>query len=83
MVPHLDFYTLGYPASLFAQWAKKEMDLYQRAKNVLETLAQLNDAMGQTQTYDGPISCGRARFIAIAHRSGSTFAVMSGARVTR
>lgn len=38
-LPHLNFYTLGYPASLFAQWAKKEMDLYQRAKNVLETLA--------------------------------------------
>jgi hypothetical protein len=38
-LPHLNFYTLGYPASLFAQWAKKEMNLYQRAKNVLETLA--------------------------------------------
>jgi hypothetical protein len=38
-LPHLNFYTLGYPASLFAQWAKKEMNLYQRAKNVLEILA--------------------------------------------
>jgi hypothetical protein len=38
-LPHLNYYTLGYPASLFAQWAKKEMNLYQRAKNVLETLA--------------------------------------------
>jgi protein SERAC1 len=38
-LPHLNLYTLGYPASLFAQWAKKEMNLYQRAKNVLETLA--------------------------------------------
>ena len=38
-LPHLNFYTLGYPAGLFAQWAKKEMNLYQRAKNVLETLA--------------------------------------------
>jgi pimeloyl-ACP methyl ester carboxylesterase len=38
-LPHLDFYTLGFPASLFAQWAKKEMNLFQRAKNVLELLA--------------------------------------------
>lgn len=38
-LPYLNFYTLGYPASLFVQWAKKEMNLYQRAKNVLETLA--------------------------------------------
>jgi predicted alpha/beta hydrolase family esterase len=38
-LPHLNFYTLGFPASLFAQWAKKEMDLYERGKNVLETLA--------------------------------------------
>lgn len=38
-LPHVNFYTLGYPASLFAQWAKKEMNLYQRAKNVLEVLA--------------------------------------------
>jgi protein SERAC1 len=38
-LPYLNFYTMGYPASFFAQWAKKEMNLYQRAKNVLETLA--------------------------------------------
>lgn len=38
-LPHLNFYTLGFPASLFAQWAKKEMNLFQRAKNVLELLA--------------------------------------------
>jgi protein SERAC1 len=38
-LPYLNYYTLGYPASFFAQWAKKEMNLYQRAKNVLETLA--------------------------------------------
>jgi predicted alpha/beta hydrolase family esterase len=38
-LPHLNFYTLGFPASLFAQWAKKEMNLYQRSKNVLELLA--------------------------------------------
>ncbi|PSH62077.1 ABC-three component system protein [Phyllobacterium sophorae] len=38
-VPHLNLYTLGFPASVFAQWAKKEMNLYDRAKNFLETLA--------------------------------------------
>lgn len=37
--PHLNFYTLGYPASIFAQWAKKEMSLYERAKSTLELLA--------------------------------------------
>lgn len=38
-LPQLNVFTLGYPASVFAQWAKKEMNLYDRAKNVLETLA--------------------------------------------
>lgn len=38
-LPHLNFFTLGYPASFFAQWAKKEMNLYERAKNILEVLA--------------------------------------------
>jgi protein SERAC1 len=38
-LPHLNLYTLGYPASLFAQWAKKEMNLYERAKHTLELLA--------------------------------------------
>lgn len=38
-LPHLNLYTIGFPASVFAQWAKKEMNLYDRAKNVLETLA--------------------------------------------
>lgn len=37
-LPHLNYYTLGYPASIFAQWAKKEMNLFDRAKNALETL---------------------------------------------
>ncbi|WP_417834344.1 ABC-three component system protein [Thalassospira xiamenensis] len=32
-------WTLGYPASLFVQWAKKEMNIYDRAGNVLEQLA--------------------------------------------
>lgn len=38
-LPQLNLYTVGFPASVFAQWAKKEMNLYDRAKNVLETLA--------------------------------------------
>jgi protein SERAC1 len=41
-LPHLNYYTLGYPASLFAKWAKKEMNLYERAKSVLEVLAAYN-----------------------------------------
>lgn len=32
-------YTLGYPAGLFKKWAKKEMDMFERAGNVLEVLA--------------------------------------------
>ena len=32
-------YTLGYPAALFEKWAKKEMDMYERAANVLEYFA--------------------------------------------
>lgn len=38
-IKELNFYTLGYPASIFAQWAKREMALYERAKNSLERLA--------------------------------------------
>ena len=34
-------YTLGYPASLFAKWAKEEMDMFERAGNVLERFAGL------------------------------------------
>lgn len=32
-------YALGYPAGIFAKWAKKEMDLHERANNMLEHLA--------------------------------------------
>ena len=32
-------YTLGYPASIFAKWARKEMNLHERANNLLEHLA--------------------------------------------
>jgi hypothetical protein len=38
-LPSLSFYTIGYPAGIFAQWAKKEMNLHERAKATLETLA--------------------------------------------
>lgn len=35
----LAIYTLGYPASLFAKWANKEMDIFERATNTLEVMA--------------------------------------------
>ncbi len=35
----LDIYTLGYPSSLFAKWDQIEMDLPERANNILELLA--------------------------------------------
>lgn len=35
----LDIYTLGYPSSLFGKWEQKEMDLPERANNILELLA--------------------------------------------
>jgi hypothetical protein len=38
-LPSLNVYTLGYPASLFESWAKKEMGLYDRAKASLDYLA--------------------------------------------
>lgn len=39
---HLSIYTLAYPSSLFEKWAKKEMDIFERAKTVLEFLAGKN-----------------------------------------
>lgn len=36
---HVAIYTLGYPASLFEKWARKEMDIFERAGNVLEQFA--------------------------------------------
>ena len=39
--PHLNIHTAGYPSSIFAQWAKKEMDLFERASNLLEHMAGL------------------------------------------
>lgn len=38
-LPHLNLYAIGYPASLFAKWARKEMDLFERAKACLEIMA--------------------------------------------
>ena len=38
---HLTVYTLGYPASVFKQWATKEMDMFERSSNILESLAGL------------------------------------------
>ncbi|NEI50526.1 alpha/beta hydrolase [Rhizobium leguminosarum] len=38
-LPHLNLYAVGYPASLFSKWANKEMDLYERAKSLLEIMA--------------------------------------------
>ena len=38
-LPALSFYTIGYPAGVFAQWAKKVMNLHERAKSSLEVLA--------------------------------------------
>ena len=35
----LSAYTLGYPASVFGKWGDKEMNLHERADNVLEQLA--------------------------------------------
>jgi hypothetical protein len=32
-------YALGYPASIFEKWAKKQMNLHERANNMLEQLA--------------------------------------------
>lgn len=35
----LNIYTVGYPASIFSKWANKEMDLFERASNILEHMA--------------------------------------------
>ncbi len=34
--PNIAIYTLGYPASVFAKWAKKEMDIFERATSALD-----------------------------------------------
>ena len=35
----ISIFTLGYPTSIFEKWAKKEMDMFERAANVLELFA--------------------------------------------
>jgi hypothetical protein len=37
--PNVSIYTLGYPASILEKWAKQEMNLHERANNMLEQLA--------------------------------------------
>jgi hypothetical protein len=37
--PEVSVYTLGYPASLLEKWARSEMNLHERANNMLEQLA--------------------------------------------
>ena len=37
----VSIYSLGFPASLFERWAKKEMDMFERAGNVLERFVGL------------------------------------------
>lgn len=36
---NVDIYTFGYPASIFTNWANKEMDIFERAQNMLEHMA--------------------------------------------
>jgi hypothetical protein len=38
-IPGLNVYMLNYPSSLFRQWSKKEMSLFERAKATLDYLA--------------------------------------------
>jgi len=40
-LPSVAIYTLGYPNGLFEKWAKKEMDIYDRATNALEYMSAL------------------------------------------
>lgn len=39
VLPQVAIYTLGYPASVLQKWAKQEMNLHERANNMLEQLA--------------------------------------------
>lgn len=34
--PDVSVYTMGYPASMFEKWAKKEMDIFERAASTLD-----------------------------------------------
>ena len=37
--PDICVYAVGYPSSIFEKWAKKEMNLHERANNIIEQLA--------------------------------------------
>lgn len=37
--PDISVYAVGYPSSIFEKWAKKEMNLHERAENLTEHLA--------------------------------------------
>ncbi len=41
-IPYVNIYTVGYSASIFSRWAKKEMDLFERASNILEHMAGMS-----------------------------------------
>lgn len=38
-IGHSNVYSLGYGAAIFEKWAKKEMDMFERADNILEQFA--------------------------------------------
>lgn len=38
-IPGVAVYALGYPAGIFEKWAKKQMDLFERATNALEYMS--------------------------------------------
>lgn len=38
-IGHTNIYSLGYGAAVFEKWAKKEMDMFERADNILEQFA--------------------------------------------
>src|ERR1039458_670040 len=40
-IPGTNVFSMGYPANVFARWAKLEMSLYERAKAALEHMASL------------------------------------------
>jgi hypothetical protein len=40
-LPGVAVYSLGYPCSIFVKWAKKEMDLFERATNALEQMTAI------------------------------------------
>src|SRR5690242_8274286 len=39
MFGNIGVYTMGYPCSVYERWAKKEMNLHERANHMLEKLA--------------------------------------------